>query len=114
MLVSDLDLICVPVLPAEADAKPVIDPDAVPSRPIALECLQLIAGDRGKVLQGGRRVEMIQLTLRYIGNRLEPSAELAAENLLGILVTKRSDHPHSGYIAARLTSSDKSCLVETC
>lgn len=64
VIVVNFDLIGISVVPDEADAPLVIDPDAVVTRPVAAQLLQSIAGQSGQVTQFLCTVELTQFALR--------------------------------------------------
>ena len=51
MVIHDLDIMRIAVRPTKADSPLIVDPDAVLSRPIALEPLEPIAGWHAKVIE---------------------------------------------------------------
>ena len=61
MVVDDLDAFGVRAIPSKANAELIVDADAVLSRPIALECLEPIAGRYAQKVQRCRRMNLFQL-----------------------------------------------------
>jgi len=53
VVIGDFDLVCIPALPAEAYAVLVVDPDAVPARPVAFEGFETVAGRNAQMVEGG-------------------------------------------------------------
>ncbi len=92
MVVHNLNLKSIGVNPAEADAPLVVDPNAVLPRAITCEGLQTIAWNRSQVRQGRCRVNLVELPFRHWSNALELPAELAPEDLLGLLGSERPNH----------------------
>jgi hypothetical protein len=92
MVIHNLNLKCIRVYPTEADAPLIVDPNTVLPRAIAAEGFQMIAWDRAQVRHGRRRVDLVELPLGHSSNPLKPPAELAPENLLGLLIPERANH----------------------
>jgi hypothetical protein len=69
--------------PAEADPHLVVHPNTELSQPIAPEGFQTNSRCRSKIRNRRSRVGLIQLSLRDVGDPLEPPAELAPEDSLG-------------------------------
>ena len=61
MIIDDLDKLGAAVTPDEADAPPVIDPDAVLATTVALEYLEAITGRRPKIGKPGRGIQHVEL-----------------------------------------------------
>jgi hypothetical protein len=95
MMVDDLDFVCVPISPQEAEPKSIVDSDAVLSVPVALESLQAVAGEEGQVLESMSRVQLLELPLSDPGHRSESPRNVTAQERIGILVTERPNHAPS-------------------
>jgi hypothetical protein len=77
---------------AKADPPLVVDPNTVPTSPIAGQGFQPIPRNRSQVGNGCHRVNVIELPFRHHGDTLKLPAELAPEDLLSFLVPERPDH----------------------
>lgn len=89
MIVDDLDQLGAPMAPDEADAPPVIDPDAVLTATVAVERPQAITGWRPKIGKPGCGIELAQ---RDRTDRLELGNCFTLEQGLGVPVPERPDH----------------------
>jgi hypothetical protein len=74
------------VTPDEADAPPVIDPDAVLTATVALECLEAITWRRPKVGKPGRGIQNVEFAQSDRPDRLELGNRFTLEQGLGALV----------------------------
>jgi hypothetical protein len=61
MIVGDLDVVSAVVLPHEADAPPVVDPDAVLPRAAASEQLEAVPGRDPQVRERRRGIQLHEL-----------------------------------------------------
>ena len=61
MIVGDFDLVALAIVPHEADAPLVVDPDAVLTRPLPLQGFQAIRRRNAQVVESLGRVEHSQL-----------------------------------------------------
>jgi len=59
VIVHDLHIVSVPLVPDEADAILIVDPNAVLSTPIACERLEPVAGECRKVTEVVGRMELL-------------------------------------------------------
>jgi len=89
---DNLDLKGIRFNPAEADPPLLVDPNAVLPQAIAVEGLQAIPWNRSEIGNHHRRMNMIELSFCRAGNALKPLADLAPEDLLGLLVPERPNH----------------------
>ncbi len=93
MAVHDLDTFRASRGPDKAGAPPVVDPDAVLSRPIALQGFKPVPRRGGQITQRLRTVQLAQLALR---DALEicsnPAGEAAVKQRLGVPVSEAADH----------------------
>src|SRR5208283_3491213 len=98
MIVRDLHIVRAVVLPDEAHAPLVVDPDRVLAGPIPLQQLQPVVGRAEEFLERGRGVQHQQLSPHYPLSLLPPDSvdTLQPEALLGGGIPKRLDHPASG------------------
>jgi hypothetical protein len=62
VVIDDLDLLCMPFDPYEAQPPLAGDADAVLAFPIMLQGLELVARRNPKEVQGGRCVQLLQLS----------------------------------------------------
>ena len=79
------------VTPGEANPPLIIDPNAVLSSPISLECFEMVARRNTQILQlrGGIQVE--QLAPRHSFDCLKPEHRPILEQRLSVAASKRSD-----------------------
>jgi hypothetical protein len=92
VVVHDLHIISVPIVPNEADAILIVDPDAVLSPAVARERLEPITRKRPQVAELSSGVQLLQLPLSDSRHLLQPSAELASEQRLGLGILERPNH----------------------
>lgn len=92
MVVGNLNVEGVSILPAEADAVLVVDPDTVLPLSVAFQCLKLVSGDRGQVAQRRCPVQVEQLSDRNLFDGPKPLRVLLLEDLPGFGVSKGADH----------------------
>jgi hypothetical protein len=92
VVVHHFDLLCVAVLPDEADPILIVDPDAVLSTPISAESLELIAGERAQVVESLCRMQLHELALSDAGNAPKPTRRIAIEERLGVSIPEGPDH----------------------
>src|SRR5690348_14521434 len=93
MVVDDFNFMGIAVLPEEADAPLVIDPDAVLTFAVTFQGFQAIRGRNTKVFQGRRSIEHAEFAARDlldIGRQLPGSRSVP--DLLRLLVGKAPDH----------------------
>ena len=95
MVIHDLDIDRSgrAVRPREANAPLVIDADAVLPLPVALECLQPVARQRGKVFQAHSGVQPVEPYFDLPGESGEFSNHFAVGKAFGSLVPVTDDHP---------------------
>jgi hypothetical protein len=92
VIVDDFDIDGMGLDPSRADSPLVVDPNTVLPRAIARKGLETVARNCRKIGYGGRRMNLIQLSLGGYANALELSVELTPEDLTGIFVPERSNH----------------------
>ena len=92
MVIDNLDHLRATILPDEADAPLIVDPDAVLSPAIASECLEPVAGRRSEIREPGRRIEHVQLAERHGFDRSECGRRSVAVQRLRSPVFERPDH----------------------
>jgi hypothetical protein len=82
----------VPVLPNEADAVLVVDPDAVLTTPVSAQSLQVVAWKRPQVLESVRRVQHHELALRDASDAPESARRKALKQGLRLSIPEGPDH----------------------
>jgi hypothetical protein len=93
MIVSESDVVGVAVTPNEAKSPLPVDPDAVLTLPIALQCLEMIAWHDGEFLEAARRVNHPKLPPGGLGEpSINPLHEPAFEQRDGTTIPERLDH----------------------
>ena len=92
MVVHDLDGVGIALLSLEADAPPVVDPDAVLSQTIAVQGLKVVSRNRREIGQRRRGVQMIQLPLCHTVEPGVLSRLFTVKQLRRIFRPKRADH----------------------
>jgi len=92
VIIHDLDIVCVPLEPNEAETPLVVDPNAVLSLSVAVQGFQTIAGRRHQVSQFGRAVQLAQLPACNMLDRLKTSAWQPMVKSLGFRGTERLNH----------------------
>ena len=92
MIVNELHVLRVAVLPDEADAVLIVDPDTVLSAPIARQRFQPIAGKCRQVSKLASGVELLQLPLGDASQVLQASAEPAGKQRPRLGILERPDH----------------------
>jgi hypothetical protein len=96
MIINDLDIERVSVLPLEADAPLLIDPDAVLTLAIAFQRFQLIRRRNHEIAQISGAVQILQFLTRPLLNlSIKALHELTVEHRLRVLVPEGSDHRHT-------------------
>ena len=94
MVIDEFNLVGIAVLPDEAHAPLVVDPDAVLAEAIVDESLQLVTGRHGQSFQSGRGIDLEELPERNpLGVGAKPLGGSAPEDILGVTITKALDHP---------------------
>ena len=93
MIVNDFNILRGCSRPAEADAKPIVHPDAVLTRPVPLEALKAVAGRNAEILKSRGDLQLPQLAAPYFLNPLEPLDSPPIRKRLGIGIPERYDHP---------------------
>ena len=93
MVVDDFDVMCVTTDPAEANAKLIVDADAVLAEAIAGQFLQSISRWHFQVSEGDCGVEHDELAESHtLEIRRESADLLPLEEALGIAVAKTANH----------------------
>jgi hypothetical protein len=92
MIVHKLNFKGIGLNPAEADPPLVVNPNTMLTRPVTGERSQPIPWNHSQIGNCSRRMNVIELSLGHYRDTLELPAELAPEDLLGILVPERPDH----------------------
>ena len=63
VVVDNLNLICSPILPTEANSIPLVDSDTHLAFSIVLQLLQHVSGRYSKIIQVSRSVDLVKLPL---------------------------------------------------
>jgi len=97
MVVDDFNAVRPGISPFEANAVPVVDPEAVLASAVSEEEFQPVSGWGAQVIKGLGLVELVKLALGHAPEirRTGPHRDLGAnvmEDLLGSSVPERSDH----------------------
>jgi hypothetical protein len=92
VIVDDLDLLCMPFDPYEAQPPLAGDPDAVLAFPIMLQGLELVARGDPKEVQSGCCVQLLQLSERDSFDVHKAAYPSPLEQGLGIAAAKAQDH----------------------
>jgi len=92
VVVHNLDILCLAILPDEADPKLVVGPDAVLAFAIAGKGFQAISGEGAKVFQSLCRMQLRELALRDPGDTPKPTRRVPLEQRFGVSAPKRPDH----------------------
>jgi len=92
MVVHNLNLYCIGIDPAEADAPLVVDPYTVLPRPIAMECLQSITRNCRQIRQHSCCLNLVECPFRHPGDTLKLATELTPKDFFGFLVTEEPNH----------------------
>ena len=93
MVIHDLDVLCVPIAPYEAEPPLVIDSNAVLAFAVALQGLQSVRGREAEIIQAESCIDGVKLHKRTLLNvtRKFPS-ELTPEDFFCLGITKRPNH----------------------
>jgi len=92
VVVHHLDLLCVAVLPGEADPILVVDPDAVLSTAISTENFEAVAWESAQVVESLRCMQLRQFALSDPGNTPKPPRRITLEQRLGVAIPEGPDH----------------------
>lgn len=92
MVVHDLDFIGVTVPPDEANAKSVIDSDAMLAFAVAFQGFQSVTGKNRQILQLVRRIELFQFPLDNSCAHSEPSGNPPSEDRFRMVVAEGANH----------------------
>lgn len=95
MVVDDLNVVRVAPLPDKADAKLIVDADAVLPRARPLECFEAISRDCRKIAETDSDVQFPKLPLRGPFEGLKVRNTLPVRKSLCILIAKALDHLRS-------------------
>ena len=88
MIIGDFHLECVALSPDEADSILIVDPDAVLSCAIALKRFQAIAGEKSKIREHVRDVNLNEFSLNNVSKPIEALGISALKNQLRISGSK--------------------------
>jgi len=105
VVIDDLHVAGISVVPDKANAVLVVDSDAMLAASIASEGLEPVTGEGCQITELAGGVQLLQLPLGDTGDPLQPSAEPAGEECLGLGILERPNHCSSGYNVRRYTSN---------
>ena len=94
MVVDDLDVICVSVLPAKANAPLIVDANTVLARAVAFELFESVARRHTQVVEllgGINEANLAEHEPEQVGR--EPPDALPLKHALGISIREALDHP---------------------
>src|SRR6185437_4675323 len=92
MIVHNLDVGCVAVCPNETDSPPIVYPDTVLSKPIALQRLELVIRWHLEITEPGCRLQHPELPPGDLLKRLKSSDPLGRPKLFSVATLERPDH----------------------
>ena len=92
MIVHDLHVVGIPVMPDEADAVLIVDPDAVLPSSVACQRFEAIARERGEIAELPSSMQLLQFPLSHPRNPLQTTAEPPPEKRLRLRVFEGPDH----------------------
>jgi hypothetical protein len=92
VIVNDLNVIRVPIVPAEAEPPLVVDANAMLALAASFQGFETIAGRAVHVTQDFGAVQLAQLPLRNPFNGTETRHSFAPVKALRLFTAKRSDH----------------------
>src|ERR1017187_7330469 len=92
MVVGNLHVVCVPILPDETDAVLVVDADAVLPFPGAFQNFQTVAGNRCRVAERSRLIQMDELTERSLFDGPKLLRGVLQEYPLSLSISIRLNH----------------------
>jgi len=107
MIIGDFHLECIAVPPDEADSILIVDPDAVLSCAVAFEGFQAITGEKSKIREQMRGVNLNEFSLNNRSKSIESLGILALKNQFRISGSKRSNHVTYYIDVGRTTSIAK-------
>jgi len=105
VVIDDLHRVGIPVLPDEANAVLIVDPDAMLAAPLSCEPFEPVPGKGRQITEFARGVQLPQLPLDNPGDVLQPPGVPAREKRLGLGILERPDHCSPEYNAMRYMSS---------
>jgi hypothetical protein len=92
MVVNDLNVLCAPITPDEAETPLVVDTNAMLPFPVAMQCFQAIPRWRCQVAQFGSAVQLPKFSARDLLDCLKAPAALAAVKVLSLRTPERPNH----------------------
>jgi hypothetical protein len=92
VIIHDLHIVGIPVVPDEADAVLIVNPNAVLSAPVAREGLEPVAWEGCQITEFLGCIQLLELPLSDPSHPLEPAAEPAREERLSVGVVERPNH----------------------
>jgi hypothetical protein len=92
MIVNNLNFVSIAILPNEAHAILIIDPDAVLSQPTSLQRFHPIAWKNGDIGECRGSMDLNKLSFNDGGQSIESFGRKPVENQLSIFGSKGSNH----------------------
>ena len=92
MVVRDLHIVNVALRPAEADPVLIIDPDTVPTFPLALQYFQAVTRRRPQVIQASGGIEVHELPECEVRDLVPLPNWALLKDCLGIGIAECPDH----------------------
>ena len=91
VVVSNLNIECVPVFPPKADTVLIVNADAILSGTIAFQCFQPVRRRRRQVSKLIRAIDLNQSSQRHSRNLLKSPDALLMEDRLRVFIAKGAD-----------------------
>ncbi len=95
VVIDDFDVGWTSCGPSEAETKLIVDPNAVLSRPVALEPLQAVARRHAQVVESAGNFELPKFATRDDLYTRELPNMAAARQRLSVRIAERNDHLNS-------------------
>jgi hypothetical protein len=93
MVINDLNVIHIAAFPGKANAPLLVDPYAVLSLPVKMQCLQMVGRRDPQGFKNARRVKDLELDRRHPLDVLRQlGRKPSVEKLLGLFTRKLLDH----------------------
>jgi hypothetical protein len=92
VIIDNLNVHRVASVPNETDTPLIIDPYAVLTAPVSVQCLQAVAGRRGQISDLCRAIQLAKFPLSDAFDSVESSAVQPSKKAGGFVAAKRFDH----------------------
>jgi hypothetical protein len=109
MVVGNFDVESIPLIPAEADAILIVDPDAVLPLAASRERFQPVSGEQCQVAERACPVQVEQLAKRDPFYAMKLFREPLPKDLFRLSISKRANH---GYIVYRKSVNVKRTIAQ--